>query len=251
MFRRFVTAVLLACLAALAAPASAASAAPSAAPVKFYVVRDSFGGQPEFLFEIAQRFLGNGDRNPEIFQLNKGRLQPDGLRLTRPEAILPGWILQLPPDAKGEGVQTGALPTVAPAPSAAPALRLAPAPEEGRDWWKWGILAAGAVLLLASAAATWWLWRRGDLRKPPPARTPAQEWAAGDTDTDRYYYLEDSAPPVAAPDRRPVLLLAAVAVVAVATLVAGVVFVLTSEEPSRPAAALQLGRVVGDSSLHL
>jgi FlaG/FlaF family flagellin (archaellin) len=79
-------------------------------PVPFYVVQTSFNGQQEFLFEIAQRFLGDGNRFNEIFELNKGRTQPDGTALTTPTSLLPGWILQLPADAQGDGVQVGPLP---------------------------------------------------------------------------------------------------------------------------------------------
>ena len=50
MLRRLALAFVLACLAALVSPAPAAHAAPSSAPVKYYVVRDAFRGQPEFLF---------------------------------------------------------------------------------------------------------------------------------------------------------------------------------------------------------
>lgn len=78
--------------------------------VPFYVVQRSFDGQQEFLFEIAQRFLGDGNRFNEIFELNKGRPQPDGGAMTTPTSLLPGWILQLPADAKGTGVQFGPLP---------------------------------------------------------------------------------------------------------------------------------------------
>ena len=203
MLRRLLPALVLAALPAvatqpaLAAPAPGATvtaatvrAAPSpAAPsadVKYYVVRDEFGGEPEFLFEIAQRFLGSGDRNDEIFQLNKGRLQPDGLRLTKPEAILPGWILQLPPDAEGDGIRTGPLPTVTPRATASTAAALTPV-SDGLPWWKWASLASGAVLLLAGGAlAAWWTARRR--RRATGSRSPSPAWP----DTDRYYRLEDN-----------------------------------------------------------
>ena len=191
MLRRLLSALVLAALPALAAPAPAWAApspspAPASADVKYYVVREEFGGEPEFLFEIAQRFLGSGDRNDEIFQLNRGRLQPDGLRLTKPEAILPGWILQLPSDAEGEGVQVGPLPTVAPR-AAANADALTPA-SDGPPWWKWASLASGVVLLLAGGVmAVWWLTRRR--RRATASGPPSPGWP----DTDRYYRLEDSA----------------------------------------------------------
>jgi hypothetical protein len=101
-------------------PAPALAVAPNmreaGKPVKYYKVRDNFNGQPEFLFEIAARFLGDGNRAPEIFKLNEGRPQPDGLRVTDPAVIKPGWILQLPADAAGDGVQVGELPTFTAAP---------------------------------------------------------------------------------------------------------------------------------------
>ncbi|WP_082772054.1 hypothetical protein [Actinoplanes sp. TFC3] len=83
-------------------------------PVKWYRVRDNYQGEPEFLYEIAERFLGNGDRLTEIFTLNKGRVQPDGAALTVPDEIEAGWILQLPSDASGDGVEAGPLPTAVP-----------------------------------------------------------------------------------------------------------------------------------------
>jgi len=90
-------------------------------PVKWYRVRPSFDGQPEYLFEIAERFLGDGDRLDEIFRLNQGRLQPDGQRLTVPDVIESGWVLRLPDDASGPGVQFSPLPVVASAPASVPA----------------------------------------------------------------------------------------------------------------------------------
>jgi flagellar basal body-associated protein FliL len=103
-------------------PTSAHSApAQKRADQKWYQVQPSYQGQPEFLFEIAQRFLGNGNRLTEIFNLNKGRVQADGGAMTKPETIAAGWILLLPADAKGDGVQTGPLPSVAPTAPAASA----------------------------------------------------------------------------------------------------------------------------------
>jgi hypothetical protein len=60
---------------------------------------------------IAARTLGNGSRYREIFNLNKGRRQPNGGRLENPGVIEPGWVLKLPPDAAGPGVHFGTLPT--------------------------------------------------------------------------------------------------------------------------------------------
>ncbi|WP_454857976.1 hypothetical protein [Promicromonospora soli] len=78
--------------------------------VKYYVITTKPNGEPEFLFDIAQRFLGDGNRYTEIFELNKGRTQPDGNVLTNATSVLPGWVMQLPDDAEGEGIEVGVLP---------------------------------------------------------------------------------------------------------------------------------------------
>lgn len=51
------------------------------------------------LWGIAQTTLGAGNRWQEIFDLNRGRMQPDGRSLTHARLIRPGWTLQLPSDA--------------------------------------------------------------------------------------------------------------------------------------------------------
>jgi hypothetical protein len=79
--------------------------------VKYYVLRTMPNGEPEFLFEIAQRFLGDGNRYTEIFELNKGRTQPDGNVMTDETSVLPGWVVRLPDDAEGDGIEVGVLPT--------------------------------------------------------------------------------------------------------------------------------------------
>ncbi|WP_329138357.1 hypothetical protein OG552_30470 [Streptomyces sp. NBC_01476] len=60
-------------------------------PLKLYRVRphDTLSG-------IAQSQLGDSSRYPEIFQLNKGVLQTDGGKLTRPHDISVGWLLRMP-----------------------------------------------------------------------------------------------------------------------------------------------------------
>ena len=50
------------------------------------------------LWRIAAAHLGTGTRWQQIFSLNAGRAQDDGRRLADPNLILPGWVLELPPD---------------------------------------------------------------------------------------------------------------------------------------------------------
>jgi hypothetical protein len=90
-------------------PRALGSAAPSP-PATYYIVPKTGAGAAMTLYQIAARTLGDGHRYLEIFDLNKGRLQPVGGRLTNPHVIEPGWVLQLPPGAAGAGVHTGPLP---------------------------------------------------------------------------------------------------------------------------------------------
>ncbi|HYN57040.1 MAG TPA: LysM peptidoglycan-binding domain-containing protein, partial [Motilibacterales bacterium] len=48
------------------------------------------------LWTIADEELEDGSRFTEIVDANRGDLQPDGQRLTDPNLILPGWILEIP-----------------------------------------------------------------------------------------------------------------------------------------------------------
>jgi hypothetical protein len=85
---------------------------------KLYVVQPPQGRHHESLWEIAERHLGDGRRYPEIFELNRGREQPDGDRLTLASLIRPGWVLLMPPDAVGVRVVHDQ--PAAPAPSGHP-----------------------------------------------------------------------------------------------------------------------------------
>jgi hypothetical protein len=73
---------------------------------KIYVVRPPEGRYHESLWEIAENHLGDGRRYAEIFKLNEGRIQPDGTKLTIASLIRPGWVLRMPADAYGPGIET-------------------------------------------------------------------------------------------------------------------------------------------------
>lgn len=138
-----------------AQPARTHRATPGTTVVKYYVVTSPADGQREYLYGIASRVLGNGNRYKEIFDLNKDRLQPDGDRLTDPLVLKPGWILVLPPDASGPGVRTGQLPAVSTAPTGAATPSVAAAapppaatePGDADTMWRW-IAAVSAALAL-------------------------------------------------------------------------------------------------------
>ena len=73
----------------------------------------------ESLWEIAQKYLGDGRRYREIFELNKERVQPDGSRLTIASLIRPGWVLHMPRDAHGPGLDVVPAGDSRPAPAPA------------------------------------------------------------------------------------------------------------------------------------
>jgi nucleoid-associated protein YgaU len=77
---------------------------------KIYVVQPPAGRFHESLWEIAQKFLGDGRRYREIFELNAGQLQPDGTRLTSASLIRPGWVLHMPREARGPGIEVVTAP---------------------------------------------------------------------------------------------------------------------------------------------
>ncbi|MEU6351110.1 hypothetical protein ABZ896_17520 [Streptomyces sp. NPDC047072] len=105
------------------------------------VVELPHDGIYDSLWRIADRTLGDGNRWPEIYALNRGHPQPDGRSLDTPDLIRPGWILRLPyessnprPGEPGGGERTSPTPesprppdTSAPAaPSPSPSPETAP-----------------------------------------------------------------------------------------------------------------------------
>jgi hypothetical protein len=163
---------------AVAAPTPgtvAAQEVPAEQNVRYYVVEQLPGGEREFLFAIAARTLGDGRRYREIFDLNSGRTQPGGGRLTDPTILEPGWVLVLPDDARGPGVRYGPLPAVDSSPS--PTSDQLPAdatrqPDRRSELLLPGGAAMAAVGLLA---LTILVLRRGGGARRPRARTVEPE----------------------------------------------------------------------------
>jgi len=92
------------------------------------------------LWDIAARKLGDPLRWPQIFRLNRGRVEPDGRRFMSPHWIWPRWILELPatpattappPSASngsnGSAPATSSQPIVSPSPT--PATGQPPTPD--------------------------------------------------------------------------------------------------------------------------
>jgi len=139
-------------------PTPAPSSSVLAGSVKYYIVGHTGTGEREYLFQIAAWTLGDGRRYMEIFELNKDRPQPDGLRLEDPLLLMPGWVLILPPDADGPGVLFGPPPVFGSAEASPPAPRSA-APS---SWPGEGTLRAIAlVVVTAILAGALHLLRRG------------------------------------------------------------------------------------------
>lgn len=112
-----------------AAPAEQAAPAPStsATPMAYVVQRY------DCLWDIAEEYLGDAFRWPEIEALTAGLIQPDGRQLEDPNLIYPGWTVLLPPDAVGlPPAPAATYPSTAPAsdlPTPAPAAPQAGAPD--------------------------------------------------------------------------------------------------------------------------
>ena len=153
-------------------------------------VRPPEDGVHDSLWRIAQRCLGDGDRWPEIWTLNKGSTQPGGRVLTNPNMIHPGDTLRLPtttpshnPSASPPPPPAGPAPTTRapttepapphsePAPSSAPTAGRATdeAADEPRGAVSWssgevfvslGLAAAVSALLVHAR-------RRGHARYQP------------------------------------------------------------------------------------
>jgi hypothetical protein len=86
----------------LAAPVTAERAplVPVEKAKKVYVVQPPHGRHHESLWEIAEKCLGDGRRYGEVYRLNQHKEQPDGSRLRIADLIRPGWVLDMPDDAR-------------------------------------------------------------------------------------------------------------------------------------------------------
>ncbi|RAS58979.1 transcriptional regulator [Lentzea atacamensis] len=77
---------------------------------------DPVTGHCDSMWAVAERTLGDGTRWPEIFELNRGKPQPNGRPLTDPHQVFPGEKLHIPAPPPPPPV-----PTPPPGPTALPA----------------------------------------------------------------------------------------------------------------------------------
>ncbi|MEU6206920.1 hypothetical protein ABZ814_25410 [Micromonospora musae] len=173
------------------APTATAGTPASPSTTRYYVVGPPRDGQREYLYQIAVQTLGDGNRYREIFALNRDRPQPDGGTLTEPlTALQPGWILELPPDAKGSAVRVGPLPAPSEARASGPA-----AEKDGAGATPYLVGAAGLVVMAVLLAVVLRLVRGG--ARPRPATTGDPTAAARPTESVETEDVEPApAPPV-------------------------------------------------------
>jgi nucleoid-associated protein YgaU len=89
-----------------AVPEPEAAARPSA-PARSSALPTYEVRHRDSLWDIAERHLRDPFRWREIFDLNEGRVQPDGGRLTEPDVLRAGWRIDLPADATGLDPRSG------------------------------------------------------------------------------------------------------------------------------------------------
>ena len=92
------------------------------------MVQPPVGRFHQSLWEIAQQYLGDGRRYREIFELNSGLVQPDGSKLTSASLIRPGWVLHMPRDARGPGIEVVTTPAQPGTRARGPARHRRPSP---------------------------------------------------------------------------------------------------------------------------
>ncbi len=83
------------------------------------------------LWGIAETCLQDPFRWVEIWEMNQGRVQPDGATMTDADRIFPGWTLQLPVDAVGLGPTGGSAVAGVASPAGAGTESMTPLPSDG------------------------------------------------------------------------------------------------------------------------
>lgn len=198
----------------------------------YYDVKPPEGRHYDTLWDIADRYLGDGLRYKEIWELNKGVEQPDGRVLANADLIHPGWVMKMPSDARGPGLKVvehaAPAPAVDPTSATADAAQMTPAGDAGaaeanpagaeggagqaaggsivaENWQPFfgvgaGLALAGAFLGLrrhraASSAASRWSRRPGqrpDPTDPTPTPPPPGGRLHDEADVDAVAWLDNA-----------------------------------------------------------
>ena len=91
---------------------------------RVYIVQPPQGHYHDNLWDIAERSLGDGRAYQQIYDLNAGRVQPDGRSLELARLIQPNWYLIMPEEA----ADIPRVEAVSPAPDPGPRPRRPPPP---------------------------------------------------------------------------------------------------------------------------
>ncbi|MEG8105832.1 MULTISPECIES: bacterial transcriptional activator domain-containing protein [Actinomyces] len=94
---------------------------------RVYIVQPPEGRYHDNLWDIAERNLGDGRAYAQIYDLNAGRVQPDGGCLELARLIQPGWLMVMPEEAVSVA-RVEAIPTDPAPPAPAPQT---PTPQQG------------------------------------------------------------------------------------------------------------------------
>jgi hypothetical protein len=142
----------------MVATAAPVAAEPVQAAAPSYVVR-TWEERRDCLWNIAERYLGDPMRWPELLELNAGAVQPSGHSLAEDPQhwVHPGMELRLPPDAAGPDLVLAPPPTPSPA-EAEPLPPAGHAPAEDAE----PVLSPGASSEAPAAS-------RGSTPAPPAA----------------------------------------------------------------------------------
>ena len=102
---------------------------------RVYIVQPPQGHYHDNLWDIAERSLGDGRAYQQIYDLNAGRVQPDGRALELARLIQPNWYLIMPEEAadipRVEAVSPPAPAPDTPTPAPAPARQTAATGADG------------------------------------------------------------------------------------------------------------------------